>query len=295
MRIAQFAQKPLRIESGRFLVCFFEKLVLKFEAMKIETVSFEKEQGKAAESRKLHFEEIEELREPIRGLLLKLRDKIDAGKYSLIVGDDASGRIPTIIFNKIIGGLCKARGIKLPQALFFAGSRSFSPEELERKTFAVSNNLQENIRKGRIDKDLEALVVTDTIATGSSLKHICEALKENGIRFDIVTIGLFSPAEDVEKFLGGKVLSATSEPPKVYTSYRKGFSGVKKSSGSTFSESRKKLERKLWESWGTSEEDVQMVVQDQAEEERIAREDADILAKDLIQWYEESEEKRGNN
>lgn len=277
------------------LVCFFEKLVLKFEAMKIETAFFEKEQGKAVESRKLHFEEIEELREPIRSLLSELRDKIDAGKYGLIVGDDASGRIPTIIFNKIIGGLYKTRGIKLPQTLFFAGSRSFSSEELERKTLAVSNNLQENIRKSRIDKNLEALIVTDTIATGSSLKHICKALEENGIRFDIVTIGLFSPAEDVEKFLGGKVLSAMSEPPEVCQQRFKGFSGVEKSSSSTFSESIKKLKRKLWESWGTSEEGVQMVIQDQAENERIAREDADILAKDLISWYEEQEKERKTN
>ncbi|MBI5420722.1 MAG: hypothetical protein HZA35_00180 [Parcubacteria group bacterium] len=50
----------------------------------------------------IHYKEIVELEEPIQRLLDQLRPHLEKNEYRLIIGDDASGRIPTLIMRKVM-------------------------------------------------------------------------------------------------------------------------------------------------------------------------------------------------
>lgn len=64
---------------------------------------------------------IENLEYPIRDILEKMLPNIERGEYDLIIGIDASGRIPTIIMEKFIKHVYSKNRISLPDIRFMAG------------------------------------------------------------------------------------------------------------------------------------------------------------------------------
>ena len=186
--------------------------------MKFEQSStpFEKGNKKEALESGYEFGAIEELRYPMKKILDELRPEIDKGNYNLIIGDDASGRIPTLVFNSVIRELYKEKNYSNPAVYFVACQRFFSQKEQEiKKSLAVNSyisKIKEEIEKegGDVTK---ALVVTDTIASGSSLMPIAESLKQNNVDFDVATIGMVCDAtildvrkQRIEKLLGAKIV-----------------------------------------------------------------------------------------
>ena len=61
--------------------------------------------------------QIEALKEPIRDLLKQLHEHIDSGAYKLLIGGDTSGRIPTLIFNKVIKKIYQEKDFHVPQTM----------------------------------------------------------------------------------------------------------------------------------------------------------------------------------
>jgi hypothetical protein len=186
--------------------------------------------------KKLEHFEIEELREPIQKLYCKLRKHIYNGRYYLIIGDDASGRIPALVFYHIIKAAHLRNGHNIPRIIFFAGKN----EEGElggKKLRAITKYIQQTIwgiqKTRRTSK--RVLIVTDTIHTGISLSAITNALKENSLRFEIATIGLcgMKPIYYLNNMLGGKILFGSIGTPSIYS--KPSLSGVTKSSSDTFS------------------------------------------------------------
>ncbi len=235
-------------------------------------------EGENKESKELLYE-IEELREPIEKILLGLKERIDRGEYGLIVGEDVSGRIPTRIFEWVLRELYQIKGArKPPQVRFFAGSTNNSERQKENKKNLMIEVFNE--RKARNLILRRALVVTDTIMTGRSLKPICDALTIAGIPFDIASIGLLptEPGSDIgksakEKELGGHIFYGTKYTPSIY--HDKSLQGVQKHSGDLYSEYN-----------GSFTED------DGTNKMTMAREDAKILASELVQWYNQQESKK---
>jgi len=125
-----------------------------------------------------------ELRNPTERILEKLSPELESGDVQLIIGDDASGRIPTAIFRKVFDVAYKERGFTVPETRFLAGSRKmFGQEKIEKKE-KIAEYLKE------VKKDIEtkfgrpfskALVVTDIVVTGRSLDPLMEVLNEMGI------------------------------------------------------------------------------------------------------------------
>lgn len=235
---------------------------------------------------KIKHKEIAELREPIQELLLQLKEKIDSGEYNLIIGDDASGRIPTLIFERILRNVYREKGFKLPDTIFVAGSGSRRAAiEQEGKTQKL-NELFDKYKKGEktfkserkenLDK-IKALVITDTIETGTSLRPLSNALKQNRIDFDIATIGKWFPLnwqKEREKRLGGKIYwGEGGGAPMIYQ--RASLSGVFKEPEEVFAKPLKGSSMSF--AFGGDEK-----IQKEIEE---ARKDARILAEELIGWY----------
>ena len=106
-----------------------------------------------------HFKEVfRELESLIFPLIEKLKENIDKGEYDMLIGDDASGRTPTLVLR----GIINVRNRKLHPEL--------KPSEAETKTRFVAGGRVEN------DKELKSALVTAAVyrGFGSELLHRSE-------------------------------------------------------------------------------------------------------------------------
>ena len=112
----------------------------------------EREEVKAPEkSEEIKIPEIAELRKPMEKLLLDMRENIERGEYAVIFGDDASGRIPTLLFRKVLTASYEEHGFNVPQTLFFAGKRALSEEKIDKVRGEIVGFLTENNIKNKTE------------------------------------------------------------------------------------------------------------------------------------------------
>lgn len=93
--------------------------------MSIESGEFhnkeEKKEMLSEEDRKFIADCIEDLRAPTQKILQQLHKKIEKGEYTIIMGDDTSGRIPTLIIGGVIKELYQENHFPAPLVRFIAG------------------------------------------------------------------------------------------------------------------------------------------------------------------------------
>src|SRR3989344_105859 len=230
-----------------------------------------------------------DLEEPIRKILKDILPNIEKGDYQLIIGDDASGRIPTLIFDKFIKAVYKEKGFNASQTIFFAGSSflwSRGGEPME-KMLDDMQNYVENINRERGQRIKNALIVTDSIISGSSISPIIEALKAADITPDLVVIGVQPPergnyidAQDRNRRIGvindpsiRKYSVGMDRFPKVLGDHE--TSGVYKNEKDLFSTRYKDYDG-IGEEYGNE-------IQDKTNK---ARGGVSIISDNLIDWYE---------
>lgn len=135
-----------------------------------------------------NFEAIARLEEPIYSLIRgEFKKLIDKGEYSVLIGDDASGRIPTLIFRKImLNRLDKLRPNlkpeerdKLLRTYFVAGSANSDNEK----------EIADFFRKVSLDDKHRALLVTEFMASGESMEKMTKSLEDAGIQCDVAVLG----------------------------------------------------------------------------------------------------------
>jgi len=129
--------------------------------------------------------EIKALRRPMEQVLLQLGDKLEAGEYGVIIGDDASGRIASLALTDIVNHVYEDKGYKKPQHLFLAGQRG---QDVDVKSREIGAHLEKVLHKDEINKGKKVLIVTDVIETGSSLIPLTKYLTEKGVEHDVVTM-----------------------------------------------------------------------------------------------------------
>lgn len=76
---------------------------------KIQTTEID--QDRDQDRREVVFEEVAELELPNKIIIEKIQSRIEAGEYGLIIGDDASGRIPTLILGNFIKKISEQKGL----------------------------------------------------------------------------------------------------------------------------------------------------------------------------------------
>ncbi len=182
---------------------------------------------------------IKELRKPIQQILQQLSTRINRGEYTLIIGDDASGRIPTLIFKEVINDVYNEKRRENPKTLFFAGSGRrgiMSQEKRKEKEEKLEDWLQNRHFSQKSDGQ-KALIVTDLITSGNSLEPLCSALKKNNMDFDIATItnhaGNSKDKKEISEKLGGEIFDGQSNTPLIYG--KPSLSGVTKNPPELFS------------------------------------------------------------
>ncbi len=133
-----------------------------------------------------NFEEIGILEAPIENLVRQLWEAIISGKYDVIIGDDAAGRIPTLVIRKIMEVMMRESNPNLT-----------AEEDREKlKTFFVAGGVRNENNQTLLDlfKKIKpsiknrALVVTEYIFSGSTIGKISALLEEADIPFDTATV-----------------------------------------------------------------------------------------------------------
>ena len=161
---------------------------------------------------------IEELEQPIIHIVERLSDHIEAGDYSLILGDDASGRIPTIMVAKIIQAIYKHNGRTTPLVRFLAGGKGLDLKNEENKEHALSlhiGRMLETMKKEKIPPG-KCLIVTDTLHSGETVQSFANALEENDMGFEVASVGTTgSKAEEYEKLWNTRVAIGMQVVPTI--------------------------------------------------------------------------------
>jgi hypothetical protein len=245
--------------------------------------SKEKEEGE------LNYREIEDLRRPAEDLLLQLKEKIDRGEYNLIIGDDASGRIPTRIFYNTLKAIYEKKKYESPKVIFFAGSGRFNTKShswiREEKTKMIKAYLKHFLKNNAIGAEkIKALVISEVIDTGNSLKPLADALHQEKIDFDIAAFSGPYVKEHVrrlEEYLGCKIFEPLSEETKdgIYGKLR--LHGVRKETHELFA-------HPLRDSFWTKifRRDSSKSIKNSVKK---AREDVNKLSEYLVEWYSKNQ------
>jgi len=128
-----------------------------------------------------------DLRQPAENILNQLRESIERGEYGLIIGDDASGRLPTLLLSGVLKQIYRERNHKSLSVQFFAGDRSKADadycEQLAGR-FAQQFLRLQHQDNGRV------LIVTELLDTGSAIQPLALLLKKHQIPFDVATISM---------------------------------------------------------------------------------------------------------
>ena len=136
--------------------------------------------------------EITELEEPSKKIIQKILTRIEKGEYGLIIGDDASGRVPALILGGFIKRVSKLKNLHEPNIIFIPG-------KLQKDIDTTPERLKEHMAKYGLKVGDRVLIVTDAIESGRSLEVLSNLLKESGFGFDIATMGVVVSDGDVEE------------------------------------------------------------------------------------------------
>ena len=179
-------------------------------------------------------------------LVLELRERIF--QYDTILSDDASARLPSLLLRKIIN---RARNTSIP-IYFLAGGHGLAKRAEQIEAFLKK-------KKGELGK---VLLVTEYVFSGRSMTDLTDILKKIGIVFDVASVAVGGGTEYEGDIIYGNIgMSAEFF-------YNRTESGVSKYEGGDM----------------VGDKDLahpQRHIVD-TKEERLVREDLDIIAQELV-------------
>ncbi len=126
---------------------------------------------------------VEEILPGIARLVHEMREPLANSDYSVIIGDDTSGRIPALLLGKLINRHRAEHGMPPVPVRFVQGSGR--EEDREHVATAVEdrlNRLSPDARSGRV------LVVTEGISSGRAIAQIGAGITARGMEFDVAAL-----------------------------------------------------------------------------------------------------------
>lgn len=121
---------------------------------------------------------VAEIETMLTAALEQLRPELERGTYTLIIGDDDSGRVPAYMTWKAVKAMYAAQGMKAPELRFVAGGEHTPVKGDESETSKTQRKeaMVDHFAKMRElvgEKTNAALVVTDVVSYGSGMKVMC--------------------------------------------------------------------------------------------------------------------------
>lgn len=253
--------------------------------MSIESGGFhnegEKKEMLSQEDKKFVADCIEDLRSPAQKILEQLHNKIEKEEYTIVLGDDTSGRIPTVIIGGVIKELYRERHFPSPLIRFIAGGvlgREGMVSEFNE--FAEELKSESEKRFGS-DRTQKVLIVTEFMGTGRTLEPIIMNFKAKSMPCDIAAISVGKNIFQRFHFArrtGNRIIKGQKNKPKVWK--KKEIAGVAKDYKHLFSESFRKNPYFGARIKYETNEKIQAVVNE-------ARENTRRLARELVIWYDD--------
>lgn len=135
-------------------------------------------QGPVVHEENIHFPEIRKLVDPLTHITREIVQS--KRQYGMVLGDDTSGRIPTLIVGKVLNELNKNQGqSSIP--VRFVVPNIISPHE-QFELMSVLNNLRKPPER--------VLIVTETIMYGGHVGALYQYLLDRKIRADTAIVSL---------------------------------------------------------------------------------------------------------
>lgn len=145
------------------------------------------------------IERLEAGRPQLEQLLTSMAPDIRAGRWDAILGDDVSGRIPTLILRSVIARVYAEEGIKqAPSTYFVAMGKEFSKYPRDEEDHQRELDVKQYLDSGKWPQ--RVLFVTDNIAGGGSIQTVLETLDDLGIPCDVASVQ--EPVAVVEQVSG---------------------------------------------------------------------------------------------
>lgn len=144
----------------------------------------------SAQTEEVEQRSIRELEAPLKMILAELHEQINGGAYSVIIGDDVSGRVPTLVLAGVIRKIYERDNRLAPEVRFIAGSTWLSDEKKKSEKIDAIADVVERAMESAKSKDLvdgRVLFVTELIAQGRTVLAFAKACEKVGLRFDIAT------------------------------------------------------------------------------------------------------------
>ncbi|GEM_PF-5404577 len=225
-------------------------------------------------SPEFHYEEISNLEKPLKKILEQISGKFEEGEYDLMIGIDASGRIPALIIFKVAEHIYQKRKRAVPLFRFVAGDA------------APRSELEEVISGWNPRK--KVLIIDDVIQFGEAISGLVEVLDDLNIQYDVATIdatSYFHDFEEGQRIKPKNIFSANSS--EAYRINRRWYLHGVQTDIDSEGYSKGVFSKRYDKDSRRAERDSS---RPGTEFKPDSRKDVDLVARHLIDWYENKNE-----
>lgn len=216
-------------------------------------------------------EAVRELGELAQHTLAQMKERLDIGYYNVIIGDDVSGRIPTLILKGVIDNIYTNKEFTKPTVRFFAGGKD-SSRAPRTKQDAITQALSSMKKKLG---SLHILVVTEFVTQGFGMAILNNAILNAGAQYDLAAMAYnASNQREIQtnispsRIFYGKI---DAKPPISYQ--EKLRTGLEKIPGRIHTQSKKRNH-----AHPPDRQQIQIAV-------NFTRREIDIAIRQLSEWY----------
>jgi len=154
----------------------------KFEGEKLE---INKEKEAEIEAPEFNIVDFEATKYYFANLAKQLTSAIRNHEYNLVIGDDASGRIPTLVIGGLMKEVYREDKANPPHILFLTGKSLLKKEEQA----DLDSYLHTIIKQQGINSEnSKILLVTEYIEGGRHVANFIDAFKRVGLSCDVATL-----------------------------------------------------------------------------------------------------------
>lgn len=125
--------------------------------------------------------EVSTLEEPLLKIAQELKPHLEAGEYSLIIGDDTSGRLPTLVVHNLADYISEHQNLPKLPTVFVQAGRKIGYKHLKKQVEDLKNRY-------KVPQTSRALVVTESVSSGESINILLDELLTAGIATDLVSV-----------------------------------------------------------------------------------------------------------
>lgn len=172
-------------------------MVSKFESLRTRLATFLNHVPEGERFYSSH--QMEQIEEPMKRIVQKLWPHIKNAEYSLIVSDDMSGRIPTLVWRNLIDRVYEKKGI---EPIIVAFVKREKRDAIRIETIKVLQKFALEAQRRR--PNTRALISTEHMGDGIHVQDIAYFLDDVSIPYDVVSVSTLEPPSEYKPLLNAE-------------------------------------------------------------------------------------------